>query len=64
MSETIETVKVADERAPGGCYLINKSDFDPAIHKAYEPPQPDGDSKPEGEGAPKPEAKPKTKVEK
>jgi hypothetical protein len=38
MDETLETVKVKDERAPGGYYLINKSDFDPAIHALYEPP--------------------------
>ena len=48
MSETLETVKVEDERAPGGYFLLNKSDFDPTIHKAYEPPA----SEIETDGAP------------
>lgn len=39
MSERLETIKV--KRADGrGSHLINKSDFDPAVHEAVGEPQP------------------------
>jgi hypothetical protein len=35
----IETVKVKDDKAPGGYVVINKSDFDPKRHKEYVEPK-------------------------
>lgn len=63
MSEILETVKVEDERAPGGYFLLNKSDFNPEVHKLHEAPapelsSPEGDEKPpEGDEKSKPKAK-------
>lgn len=56
MSDTCETVKVASETAPGGYIAINKSDFDPAIHRLFESP-PEGDQKPPEGDEPKPKGK-------
>ena len=68
---TCETVNIISDAAPGGYVVINKSDFDPAIHKAYEPPAPEtskteggGASKTEGDQKPEGQAKSKAKPEK
>jgi hypothetical protein len=47
----IETVTIEHPDTPGAPMIINKSDFNPAIHKPYEPlapepPKPEGDQKP------------------
>jgi hypothetical protein len=68
-----ETVTIEHPDSPGEPMIINKSDFDPAIHKLYEPPAPapEGDQKPgagDDPNAPKQEggsgAKSKAKSEK
>jgi hypothetical protein len=43
-----ETVTIEHPDNPGAPMIINKSDFDPSIHKPYEPPAPalEGDQKP------------------
>ena len=43
-----ETLIIEHPDNPGEPMIINKSDFDPAIHKPYEPPAPtaEGDQKP------------------
>jgi hypothetical protein len=49
-----ETFIIEHPDNPGEPMIINKSDFDPAVHKPYEPPAPasEGDQKPpEGQGA-------------
>ena len=53
MSETCETVKIADENAPGGHVVINAEDFDPDNHTLIE-----SDEKPKAKAAP---AKPSKK---
>jgi hypothetical protein len=59
MSDICETVKIASENAPGGYVLINKSDFDPEIHKPYEAPTHEGAG--DDANAPKPTGRaPKT----
>lgn len=65
MSDTCETVKIVSDTAPDGYIVINAEDFDPAVHKAYEP-QPEGDQSSQGDGAPAPAgrgAKSKAKTE-
>jgi hypothetical protein len=45
----LETVTVEHPDTPGAKMIINKTDFDPAIHKLYEPPteeQPSADAEP------------------
>jgi hypothetical protein len=56
----LETVTVAHPDIPGELMIINKSDFDPAVHKVYEPPAPEapkteGDQKPTAPEPPKTE---------
>jgi hypothetical protein len=56
----IETVEIENPDAPGERMIINKSDFNPEIHKPFETPAPAGDDpKAEGGSAPKPEGKAK-----
>jgi hypothetical protein len=60
----IETVTIEHPDNPGAPMIINKSDFDPAVHKPYEPPPetpPEGDQKPQGEGPPAGADRPKSK---
>lgn len=53
-----ETITIEHPDNPGAPMIINKSDFDPAVHKAYEPPvephPPEGDQSPQGADAPTP----------
>ena len=37
MSDSVETVKVATD-SDSGFYILNKSDFDPKVHKLYKAP--------------------------
>lgn len=32
---TLETVAIANHATPGGLTIINKDDFDPAVHSLY-----------------------------
>lgn len=36
----IETVTIEHPDVPGASMIVNKSDFNPTIHKLYEPPAP------------------------
>jgi hypothetical protein len=51
----LETVTVEHPDTPGERMIINKTDFDPAIHKLYEPPT---EEQTEAE-TPKPKGRPK-----
>lgn len=35
----IPTIKIKDDKAPGGHVVINESDFDPKKHKEYVEPK-------------------------
>ena len=65
-----ETVTVDHPDNLGAPMIINRADFDPAIHKLYdppapEPPKPEGDQKPpEGENKQPPAGDDKTKGKK
>jgi hypothetical protein len=49
----VETVQIESE---GGFIIINRSDFDPAVHKLYEAPaEPEPEPEPEPESEPEPE---------
>lgn len=56
-----ETITVEHPDTPGASMIINKSDFDPAVHKLYEPPAP---KPPKPKGDQKPPEVAKDKVEK
>jgi hypothetical protein len=59
-----ETLIIEHPDNPGQPMIINKSDFDPAVHKLYEPPPetpPEGDHKSQDEGAPAGADRPKSK---
>jgi hypothetical protein len=71
----LETVTIEHPDIPGERMIVNKSDFDPAVHKPYKPPAPkpsklEGGAgedpnapKVEGSGAQKPPKAPKPKAE-
>jgi hypothetical protein len=59
----LETVTVAHPDIPGELMIINKSDFDPAVHKVYEPTAPEP-PKTEGDQKPPEGSKSKGKAEK
>lgn len=51
----LETVTVEHPDTPGATMIINKTDFDPAIHKLYEPESEDAKPKVKPAKTPKPE---------
>jgi hypothetical protein len=63
----IETITVEHPDTPGALMIINKTDFNPEIHKIYEPTAPEGvgedASAPKEEGASKPKGRPKKNPE-
>lgn len=54
MSDTCETIKVADAKAPGGYVVINADEFDPKKQKEWVEPKAEAEPEVKPEAGPNP----------